>query len=149
MNTNQNFGIAIHILLYLKFHETEYISSKRLSESINTNPVVIRRILKELSNNNLIITKQGRFGSKINPNKKDINFYQVFKIFYKNNLLNPKHSPSPNCPLGLNINEILCKEIKNIQNEFKQNLERTSINSIKKQIERGMQDENRNSNNNS
>lgn len=135
MKTNQNFGVAIHIIMYLKINEGKYITSKSLAESINTNPVVIRRIIKELTKNNFIITKQGRFGSKYNSEIVDITFYDVYKVFYNERILNAKENPNPNCELGVKINEALCNKLSKVQNEFLESLKKFSINKLIKEIE--------------
>lgn len=137
MKANQNFGVAVHILAYLKINEPNYITSNNLAESINTNPVVIRRILKQLADNNFIITKQGRFGSKINSKLEDITFYDIYKVFYYDNILNAKSNPSTKCDVGLKINKILCSTLNEVQYNFLKSLKMFSINDLIKQIEEG------------
>lgn|SRR5690625_81136 len=137
MKANQNFGVAVHILIYLKLNEPNYITSQDLAESINTNPVVIRRILKQLAINNLVITKQGRFGSKINSEINDITFYDVYNIFYEDNILNAKSNPNPKCVIGSKINNILCKKLNSVQEKYLESLKMFSINDLIKEIKEG------------
>lgn len=135
MNTNQNFGIAIHVLAYLKIEEPNYVTSTELSKSINTNAVVIRRLLNELAKHNLIITKQGRFGSKINSDLKDITFYDVYKIFHQGNMLKPKHEPSKDCPMGSLVNSLVCKRIDVAITSFEDVLKTYTIDDLKTELE--------------
>ena len=135
MNINQNFGVAIHILTILSLNEKDYITSKELAESINTNPVVVRRILKKLAENDLVITKQGRFGSKLNPNVKEITFLDVYNVFYEGHIIKPTHSPNKGCPIGKNINVAMCEMLDQINTNFENELKKHTINNIKNKME--------------
>ena len=135
MNINQNFGVAIHILTILSLSKDEYTTSKRIAESVNTNPVVVRRILKELADHNLIITKQGRFGSKLNPNLDDISFYDVYKIFYDGYVIKPTHQPNDSCPVGMHINDVMCEMLDDVNKGFEEMLKKHTINQIKNKME--------------
>ena len=135
MNINQNFGVAIHILTILSLNEKDYITSKELAESINTNPVVVRRILKQLAENNLVITKQGRFGSKLNPELKEITFLDVYNVFYDGYIIKPTHSPNEGCPVGRNINIAMCEMLDQINDNFQNELRKHTINDIKNKME--------------
>jgi len=135
MSINQNFGVAIHILTILALSKDEYVTSKELAESVDTNPAVIRRLLTQLAEKKLIITKQGRFGSKLNPELNDITFYDVYKVFYDDNIVKATHSPSDKCPIGKNINEVLCGMLNEVNANFEADLKKRTINQIKKKME--------------
>ena len=67
MNTSSKFVVAVHIMSALAvkreyFCEGTVTSSKMLAGSVNTNPVVIRRILSILNEADLIISKPGPTG---------------------------------------------------------------------------------------
>lgn len=135
MVINQNFGVALHILTILSLNSDKYTTSKELANSVDTNPVVVRRILKQLENNNLIITKQGKFGSKINCDLEQITFYDVYKIFNDGDIIKPTHNPNKNCPIGKNINEIMMQKLSDINATLENELMKHSINEIKTQME--------------
>ena len=45
MTASSRFPVATHILVALHWNEGTLISSEQLAETVNTNPVVIRRVL--------------------------------------------------------------------------------------------------------
>lgn len=138
MKSNQNFGVATHILVYLSTFDDEYVTSAKLAESINTSPVVVRRILKELANHNLIETKQGKFGSKLNKSACTISLYEIYKVFHSGNILYPSHKPNVSCPLGTTIKELIDESLDEANLSFENSLKQQTILSIRNKIERGI-----------
>lgn len=59
---NQQFTFAVHILTALAFAREEVIGSQRLAASVNTNPVVVRRLLLALRRAGLVETYAGKHG---------------------------------------------------------------------------------------
>jgi Rrf2 family protein len=59
---NQQFTFAVHIMAVLAFSPEEVIGSRRLAASVNTNPVVVRRLLLALRAARLIETFAGKHG---------------------------------------------------------------------------------------
>lgn len=110
MNINQDFGIALHMLTYLAINDDNYITSRELADSINTNPVIIRQILPRLNKHNLVITKRGRAGSKLAKPSKEISLYEVYQALYNEDYLSSKHEPNKNCPIG----QAMCGSISQI-----------------------------------
>lgn len=62
MATNCRFAFATHILSVLALHPDENFSSEALAATVNTNPVVIRRLLLDLKEAALIETQRGPGG---------------------------------------------------------------------------------------
>jgi outer membrane lipoprotein-sorting protein len=87
MNTSSRFVVAIHILAILGwkkmyFNDFEGMKSEDLAESVNTNPVFIRRLMGKLSQAGLVKTKSGPFmGSEFAY--EDISSQEVEKYTYK------------------------------------------------------------------
>lgn len=59
---NQQFTFAVHILTALAFSPGNVIDSQTLAASVNTNPVVVRRLLLALRRARLIETFAGKHG---------------------------------------------------------------------------------------
>jgi len=62
---NQQFTFAVHIMTALAFSPGEVIGSQTLAASVNTNPVVIRRLLMALRRARLIETLTGKYGGAV------------------------------------------------------------------------------------
>ena len=64
MQISSRFTIAIHMLTCMEIFKNEYkITSDFLAESIQVNPVIIRRILGQLKEAGLIEVKRGTGGA--------------------------------------------------------------------------------------
>ncbi len=59
---NQQFTFAVHIMTALAFSSGEVVGSQTLAASVNTNPVVVRRLLLALRRAGLIETFAGKHG---------------------------------------------------------------------------------------
>jgi Rrf2 family protein len=59
---NQQFTFAVHIMTALAFSPEEVMGSQKLAASVNTNPVVVRRLLLALRRARLIETFAGKRG---------------------------------------------------------------------------------------
>jgi Rrf2 family protein len=62
MSHNCRFAFAVHVLAVLAKHADAPCSSPWLARTVNTNPVIIRRLLLELSHAGLIRTERGPHG---------------------------------------------------------------------------------------
>lgn len=62
MAANSRFAVAVHALAVLACHPGERPTSRRIAESVTTNPVVIRRLLCALSRAGLVESSHGAKG---------------------------------------------------------------------------------------
>jgi Rrf2 family protein len=95
--------------------EDEPIKSDQMAGSVNTNPVVIRRILCSLSRAELVISQTGAAGgSKLAREAGQINLLDVYHAVEEGGVF-ALHRQSPNrrCPVGGAIesvlNDVLCE----------------------------------------
>jgi DNA-binding IscR family transcriptional regulator len=51
--------MAVHVLAVLAYKEGDPVTSARLAASINTNPVIVRRLLLSLQRARLVETRKG------------------------------------------------------------------------------------------
>jgi Rrf2 family protein len=62
MAANSQFAVALHTMAVLAYLGEDYVKSDQIAWSVNTNSVVIRRILQKLSRAKLIETAPGKAG---------------------------------------------------------------------------------------
>ncbi len=80
MQISSRFTIALHIFTCAEvFKDQCKVTSDFLASSINTNPVIIRKILGQLSKAGLIKVLRGTGGIEITRSLKEITFYDVYK----------------------------------------------------------------------
>ena len=99
------FSFAVHVMAVLAVEEGECCSSSRLAQTVNTNPVVIRRLLLELHHAGLVRTRRGPQGGAVLSRRPDrINLLQIQAAVDPQELfgLHP-NPPSSECPVGRRI----------------------------------------------
>ena len=109
MNASSRFVVATHILA--GFHCVKKVSgltsvtSDFIAESVNTNPVVIRRLLGQLKNAGLVRSHAGSKGgfSLAKPTNR-ITLLEVYKATEEGSLFHFHYSdPNQDCPVGCTI----------------------------------------------
>ena len=120
MQISSRFTIALHIFTCVDTFKGEYkVTSDFLASSINTNPVIIRKILTQLKNAGLITVARGTGGIELTRQLQDISFYDVYQAIEPlegGDLFRFHENPSPECPVGRNIHALLDDKLKAIQN---------------------------------
>lgn len=77
---NQQFTFAVHIMTALAFSRGAVIDSRTLAASVNTNPVVVRRLLMALRRARLIETFAGKHGgARLRKKPNEISLMDVYK----------------------------------------------------------------------
>jgi Rrf2 family protein len=106
---NGQFQIAIHILTLLDHAPGELLSSEYIAGSININPVLVRKEIRNLRNYGLINSKEGKTGGySLGLPPQKIIFSDVYKAVKHHPALGQaKNMPNPQCPVGRQINQHL------------------------------------------
>lgn len=107
MKVNEQFSVAIHILVYLDKTKQEYVSSSEIAKSINTNPVVVRRILGKLKTVGIVEVRRGSVGSRMIKNPNDITLLQIYQTVEQNSLFKLHENTSVDCQIGRQINDVI------------------------------------------
>ncbi len=78
MQNDGSFVTAIHVCVYLDLNEG-LCSSKRIAESIGTNPVLVRRLIAKLKDHGLVKVARGKTGGcQLAHPATDITLWEVF-----------------------------------------------------------------------
>ena len=112
------------------FKEDYKITSDFLASSINVNPVIIRRILSQLKEAGIIEVKRGTGGAKITKPLQDITFLDVYyavECIEENTLFHFHENPNPNCPVGMNIHNILDDKLYRVQAAMERELKAITL----------------------
>lgn len=103
MAANSRFAVATHIMMELAIARPDELkSSSELSRGVNTNPVVIRRILSELQKAGLISTSAGKTGgARLAKKPSSISLLDVYSAVDDGSLFayNP-NDPNKSCELS-------------------------------------------------
>lgn len=131
MQIASRFTIALHIFACVDVFGDEYkVTSDFLAGSINTNPVVIRKILTQLKNAGLIKVARGTGGIELTRPLSDITFYDVYEAVEavgNGDLFHFHESPNPQCPVGRNIHAALDGKLHAIQNAMEDEMRKYTL----------------------
>lgn len=129
MRTSCRFAMAVHVLTLLAYKEGDRVSSSYLAGSINTNPVIVRRLLLALQRAKLVDTAKGAgSGSRLNCSPKRIDMAQVYRaVEAAEAFKTPTRKPKADCPVGQCMKEELEKIFKSAENAMEQDLGKTTL----------------------
>ena len=131
MQISSRFTIALHIFTCVEtFKDDCKVTSDFLASSINTNPVIIRKILSQLKNAGLITVARGTGG--ITPTRPitEITFYDVYQAIEpveNGDLFHFHEAPNPECPVGRNIHSLLDDKLKAIQDAMEAEMKKYTV----------------------
>lgn len=125
---NSRFAVAIHILALVAAGPREQVTSEFIAGSVNTNPVVIRRISGMLRKAGLIESKVGAPGSILTKNPRDISLLEVYHaVQNKDDLFSIHENTNPNCTVGKNIQNTLEESFHRAQIAMENELAKQSL----------------------
>ena len=135
MQITSRFTVALHIFTCVEVFKDEYkVTSDFLAGSINTNPVIIRKILTQLKNAGLIEVARGTGGITITKPLNEITFYDVYEAIEpveNGDLFRFHENPNPECPVGRNIHKLLDQKLQAIQNAMEDEMKRYTIEDLR------------------
>ncbi len=107
MISNQRFAVSLHILTLLASQEGP-LTSEAIAQSVNTNPVVIRRTLANLRARRLVESRPGANGGWRLLNTPDkVRLSEVYRMLGQNGVLSMHSHPNLGCRVGAHIRKAL------------------------------------------
>lgn len=137
MRINTRFPVAVHILALIALNKESTTTSELIAKSVNTNPVVIRRINGMLKKANLITIKAGVGGAYLNLSPKEITLLDVYNAVKssEDDLLFDLHcDPNEKCPIGANIHEALSGPLIAAQKSLEDSLKEYTLFDVAEKI---------------
>ncbi|CAI8919184.1 putative HTH-type transcriptional regulator YwnA [Bacillus pseudomycoides] len=110
MKISSRFSIAVHILSILKNNSSSICTSEFIAESVNTNPVVIRKIMSDLKRAEFVYVNRGPGGAELLKDLNEITLLDVYhavNVVEADKLFHIHEQPNPDCPIGANIQAVL------------------------------------------
>lgn len=129
MRTSCRFAMAVHVLAFLAYKDGDRVTSQCLAGSVNTNPVIIRRLLLDLQRARLVETNKGvGAGSRLSRSPRRINLAEVYRAVEAcEPFAAPSRKPNSDCPVGHIMRETLDKIFASAENALERDLEKTSL----------------------
>jgi len=110
----------------------ESIKSEGVAENVNTNPVVIRRLLCELAHAGLVISQKGATGgSRLAKRADDITLLDIYRAVEERDVFClQRHRPNPACPVGAGIEVVLHEVLEDVNSAVEDVLRQRSLEDV-------------------
>ena len=121
--------MAVHVLAVLAYKEGDRVSSSFLASSVNTNPVIIRRLLLALQRAKLVETRKGPgFGSRLNRSPARISLAEIYQaVECEVPFVLPRKKANDGCPVGRGISSAMRDVFSSAQHALEQELAKTTL----------------------
>ena len=126
--------MAVHIMTALAFLG-EKATSEVLSNTVNTNPVVIRRLLGELARAGLVRAERGQSGGfSLARSATKISLLDIYRAVMLDTELMPLHENPENskCPVSCNVRIALSAHLDRAQSIYERELQKVMLADIEK-----------------
>lgn len=129
-------SVSIHILAVIALMEEPAITSDYIASSINTNPVLVRRLMSRLKKASLIRTSTKLGVTGLAKKSADITLLDVFLAVEDHSDLFAIHgNTNLECPVGARIETTLKHLYDTIQTETERKLSETTLADITKEFQ--------------
>ena len=125
------FAVAIHILLLLACREKcGPATSLLIARSVNTNPVVVRRITGQLARAGLVRVRRGPGGAELMRAPELITLGDVWQAMNagRHGPVLPLHAgPNLQCPVGRDVHAVLSQAFATVERAMNEALQQTTL----------------------
>lgn len=144
MHISTKCSVAVHCLIFIyEYGNVKKVTSELLSLSTGINSVTIRNILSSLKKDGVILIKFGTGGATLNAPPHEITLYRICKAIepdFLSKLIGIHPLPSPFCPVGKNIHEVLGGSYQKVQNDLCHSLQSITMEDIILDYHQNIQD---------
>jgi Rrf2 family protein len=132
---NQQFAFAVHIMTMLAF-SGEKLDSQTLAASVNTNPVVVRRLLQALRQADLVTTVAGRSGgSRLRKTPTRISLLEIYEAVQPRPVIAPNERKAwKRCQVSCNMKRIMCSISETAEAAVRRRLRRIKLSELVRQV---------------
>ena len=133
MQISSRFSVGVHVLTLLATRPAgELLTSDRMAGSVNTNPVVIRRILGQLKKAGLVDVRPAAGGTYLHRDPAAITLLDVYRAVevVDEHLFRMHEAPDPHCQVGRAIQDALDGTLRRAQAALEQELATTTLEQV-------------------
>lgn len=134
MHLSTKYSIAVHCLVFIyEYGEKTKITSELLALSTGCNPVTIRNIISSLKKDGILSVKFGTGGTAIRCPLNEITLYRIYAALepdFLSKLIGLHPAPSPFCPVGRNIHNLLDTSYNQVRDDLRRSLQSVTMEEI-------------------
>jgi Rrf2 family protein len=135
MAMSTKLSVAIHILSLIEIGPPDQVNSELIAASVNTNPVVVRRLMSKLKKAGLIYTSRGATQTYLLKKPEEISLYDIYEaVELEKEVFNIHQNPNPNCLVGANIQAALEEQYSKVQDRMETELKEIPLADVIHQI---------------
>ena len=143
MAANSQFSVAVHVLAMLANAGEGNVKSEYIAASVNTNAVVIRRLLGQLGQAGLVASQTGALGgTRLAKPASEISLCEIYQAVSCGEVFALHHNPpSQDCPVGRGIESVLCNLQKEIERSVGEKLGQYTLASVMSMVHQGVNEQ--------
>lgn len=132
MPTSSRFAVAVHVLALMALAGDESLKSEQVARSVNTNAVVIRRVLCALARAGLVTSQTGAAGgSRLARAAGEISLREVFRAVEGQDIFAlHRRQPNKRCVVGMNIENVLAAVLDEVDGAVDKVLGKMTVESV-------------------
>ncbi|MBI1779145.1 MAG: Rrf2 family transcriptional regulator [Proteobacteria bacterium] len=128
MSSNCRFAMATHIMAILALKADGPTTSEFMAGSINTNPVVVRRLIAALGRAGLVHAQRGAAGGVTLAKQPDrIRLWDIHEAVEANDSFAVHQHPNDACPVGRKIQRVLAQVRSRTEQALKAELSHITV----------------------
>lgn len=137
MAGNSRFAVSLHVLAYLAYRAGAAVPSAEIAASVDTNPVVIRRLLSSLVKAGLVQAQKGATGGfALARAPEEVSLVDVYHAVEPQPDTGMRHfAPNHKCPVGAKVEDIIHDILARTQASMEAELARTSLRDLHDQLQ--------------
>jgi Rrf2 family protein len=136
MAGNSRFAVSLHILAYLTYRGGVAVPSAEIAASVDTNPVVIRRLLSALVKAGLVQAQKGATGGfTLARSPAAVSLVDVYHAVEPQPDTGLRHfAPNHKCPVGAKVEAIIQDLFARAQAGMEAELARMNLRDLHEQL---------------
>lgn len=136
MSGNSRFSVAAHVMTVLAWNDGDSISSRRLAESVRTNPVVIRRLLVLLGKAGLVESQVGKAGGvRLARRAESITLLDIYRAVEGGSpFVVPDKPENKACEVSCSMKPILASVLAEADRAMSRSLEKVRLSDVVKGV---------------
>jgi Rrf2 family protein len=138
MAANSKFAVAVHALSVLGYFGDEPLTSEVVASSVNTNPVVVRRILGTLKRAGIVESQPGnRGGWRLARSAERITLADIYRALEAERFMSIHGNPeNKKCPVSRNIKPFLETVLDSTEVAVDSSLKKTTLAELVSKIQK-------------
>jgi DNA-binding IscR family transcriptional regulator len=139
VSANSRLSVAVHTLAWIGLYQRlghEVATSEQVAGSVNTNPVVIRRLLCKLRDAGLVASRRGTgAGWTLTRDPAEITLLDVHDALEDGPVFGLHTAdPNPDCVVGAGIRPALSHVYERLDATLREELARTTVDAVLKDV---------------